>query len=116
MRDFAMSYIPDLTERFPEGFGGVDMYEPRDPEYEFWCAVEEADRAERAAYTEEDNTDPEPNYWVSFYLQDGTQSGASLYVDDSENAYDIIEAQLIQEYGRDFGGVADYDSYEEMMK
>ena len=27
MRD----YIPDLTERFPEGFGGVDMYESRDP-------------------------------------------------------------------------------------
>ena len=41
MRD---CYIPDLTERFPEGFGGVDMFEPRDPEYEFWCAVEEADR------------------------------------------------------------------------
>jgi len=41
MRD---CYIPDLTERFPEGFGGVDMWEPRDPEYEFWCAVEEADR------------------------------------------------------------------------
>jgi hypothetical protein len=37
-------YIPDLTERYPEGFGGVDMYEPRDPEYEFWKAVEEADK------------------------------------------------------------------------
>ena len=42
-------YIPDLTERFPEGFGGVDMCEPRDPEYEFWCAVEEAERQEREA-------------------------------------------------------------------
>ena len=42
MRD----YIPDLTERFPEGFGGVDMCKPRDPEYEFWMAVEEAERYE----------------------------------------------------------------------
>lgn len=40
MRD---CYIPDLTERCPEGFDGVDMYEPRDLEYEFWKAVERAD-------------------------------------------------------------------------
>ena len=44
-----MCYIPDLTERYPEGFDGVDMYEPRDPEYEFWKAVEEIDRQEREA-------------------------------------------------------------------
>lgn len=25
MRDFNLTYIPDLTERFPEGFDGVDM-------------------------------------------------------------------------------------------
>ena len=39
MRDV---YIPDLTERFPEGFGGVDMCEPRDIEYEMMCAMEDA--------------------------------------------------------------------------
>ena len=104
------TYIPDLTERFPEGLDGVDMYEPRDPEYEFWKTVEEADRAER------EYTEPEPNYWVSFYLQDGTQSGASIYVDDPGKAYYIIEEYLLKEYGKDFGGVADYESYEEMMK
>ena len=26
-------YIPDLTERFPEGFGGVDMTDKYFPEY-----------------------------------------------------------------------------------
>ena len=25
MRDFVLTSIPDLTQRFPEGFGGVDM-------------------------------------------------------------------------------------------
>lgn len=26
MRDFNTPYIPDLTQRYPEGFGGVDRY------------------------------------------------------------------------------------------
>lgn len=39
MRD----YIPDLTERFPEGLDGVDMWEPRNPEYEMWAALEAQD-------------------------------------------------------------------------
>ena len=38
MRDF--TYIPDITERFPEGFNGVDMLAPRDIEYEMWDAME----------------------------------------------------------------------------
>lgn len=33
-------YIPDLTERYPEGFDGPDMYEPRDIEYMMWKALE----------------------------------------------------------------------------
>lgn len=45
MRD----YIPDLTERYPEGFGGIDTLEPRDLEYEAWddftrCFEEEEKR------------------------------------------------------------------------
>ncbi len=47
-------YIPDITERFPEGFGGVDMtskYFPmersiHDTEEEFWNTVEEIERQE----------------------------------------------------------------------
>ena len=40
------NYIPDMTERFPEGMDGIDMYEPRDPEYDFWRDVELAEEAE----------------------------------------------------------------------
>lgn len=53
--------------------------------------------------------------WVSFYLNDGTQSGATLTV-KGDDIYDEIEEQLIEEYGEDFGGIADYDTYENMIK
>ena len=33
-------YVPDLTERYPEGFGGADIFEPYDPEYAMWEAME----------------------------------------------------------------------------
>ena len=46
MRDFNLTHIPDLTERYPEGFGGIDMYAGYDPEYEFWRVVEEAEKCE----------------------------------------------------------------------
>ena len=34
------NYIPDLTERYPEGLDGVDTLEPYDPEYAMWDALE----------------------------------------------------------------------------
>lgn len=37
MRDY---YIPDLTERYPEGFDGVDMFAPRDLEAAAWAEME----------------------------------------------------------------------------
>ena len=37
MRD---CYIPDLTERFPEGLDGVDMFAPRDWESAAWAEME----------------------------------------------------------------------------
>lgn len=33
-------YIPDLTERYPEGFDGEERYVPYDPEYAMWEAME----------------------------------------------------------------------------
>lgn len=33
-------YIPDLTERFPEGLNGVDMFEPYDIEAKMWADME----------------------------------------------------------------------------
>ena len=47
MRD---CYIPDMTERFPEGLDGVDMFAPRDWEAAAWAEMErdcrEAERQE----------------------------------------------------------------------
>lgn len=34
------TYIPDLTERYPEGFNGVDMFEPYDIEAAMWADME----------------------------------------------------------------------------
>ena len=46
MRD---CYIPDLTERYPEGFRGVDMFEPFDIESKMWDDLEREYReSERA--------------------------------------------------------------------
>lgn len=54
MRD---CYIPDLTERYPEGFNGVDMFEPYDPEAAAWEAMEreykEEERREFERITEQ---------------------------------------------------------------
>lgn len=36
MRDYDTNYIPDLTERYPEGFGGIDTLSSRDLEYNAW--------------------------------------------------------------------------------
>lgn len=48
-------------------------------------------------------------FWLSFYLQDGTQDGATLEavsIDDAEN-------QLRKQYGQMYGGLADYGTIEE---
>ena len=43
-------YIPDLTERYPEGFDGVDMYAPRDLEAKAWAEfTREYEEAKREA-------------------------------------------------------------------
>ena len=46
-------------------------------------------------------------WWVSFYLQDGTQCGGTYDGDD----IDDVERQIMQEYGEMFGGIADYGRY-----
>lgn len=54
MRDY---YIPDLTERYPEGFDGVDMFAPRDLEAAAWADMEreyrESERQEIERITRE---------------------------------------------------------------
>lgn len=56
-----------------------------------------------------DIEDYEPmEYWVSYYLQDGTQTGGTLTVTNKENAYDQLEEQLKKIHGDNYGGIADY--------
>ena len=80
MRD---CYIPDLTERYPEGFGGIDMWEPRDPEYEFWCAVEEAERQE-VEELEESNEDTE-EFWEA--VEDIVQKGEDIVEEEPKQSF-----------------------------
>lgn len=75
-------YIPDLTERYPEGFRTVDDTEFLD--------------------------DSRRDMWVSFYLQDGTQGMATISARDYEDA----TAQMLKEYGDMFGEIVDYEFYD----
>jgi hypothetical protein len=75
-------YIPDLTERYPEGFRAVD----------------EAERLD----------DDRRDMWVSFYLQDGTQGMATISARD----YDDATTQMMKEYGDMFGEIVDYEFYD----
>lgn len=50
MRD---CYIPDLTERYPEGLDGVDMFEPYDIEARMWDDLEREYRESERANIEQ---------------------------------------------------------------
>lgn len=50
--------------------------------------------------------------WVSYFLQDGTQTGATLEVDAEMPAQDI-DRQLMAKHGAMYGDVADWGEYEE---
>ena len=55
----------------------------------------------------------EANYWVSYWLQDGTQSGASIFVPDGiERIGSYIEEKLMEQHGDMYGGIADWGEYE----
>lgn len=68
-----MSYIPDLTERFPEGFGGVDMTSKYFPSRgDIWDAWDDMEDYE---YETPKETEPKPRVfkvgqeyeWVSWF-------------------------------------------------
>lgn len=48
------------------------------------------------------------NMWISFYLQDGTQTGETIEAQNINEAEEILRT----EYGTEFGGIADYGFYE----
>ena len=51
--------------------------------------------------------------WVSYWLQDGTQTGATLEVDANDPANDI-KRQLMAMHGDMYGDIADWEEYEEV--
>ncbi len=97
-------YIPDLTERFPEGFGGRDTYDIKTPEEAFWDAVDRAEQSER---------EDKQTYWVSFATQDGVQKMTYIDVPTMYSPYEYIESALMDEYGDDLAEIADYDLVED---
>ena len=50
--------------------------------------------------------------WVSYWLQDGTQTGATLEVDAKDPAHDI-DRQLMAKHGMMYGDVADWGEWED---
>ena len=88
MRD---QYIPDMTERFPEGLNGVDMYQSHDPEDQMWSSMED----EYNDYLEEilDNI----QYYPDDELQSIYQDIRTGYDDDDlNNLSDTLEVKLIR--------------------
>jgi hypothetical protein len=100
-------YIPDLTERYPEGFDGVDMCVPRDLEYEFWKAADSVSQVECEGCDK-----PRRAMWISYYLQDGTQGMATIMARDFDDADRIMRHE--ENEGEMFGEIVDYMFYDEM--
>ena len=71
------------------------------------CAVlDDTDGAILDDYREGDDSD---RMWVSYYLQDGTQTGATMPKMDIDEAERILQ----KTHGSRFGGIADYGYYNE---
>ena len=51
--------------------------------------------------------------WVSYFLQDGTQTGATLEVDANDPAHDI-DRQLMAKHGDNYADVADWEEYDDV--
>lgn len=113
MRD----YIPDLTQRYPEGFGGVDMCEPRDPWDNF--DMEDGD----IPYDTEDGEvvyDPKRNKFLDTYPRHYNVSAYCLL--DGRQFWDSIGAYDDKEMLRFFDKrnpeceIADWWCYEDIVK
>ena len=81
------------------------------PAYEHWAACPSCKSTELEDYEGKE-------YWVSYTLQDGTQTGATLTINGAypESVYDELVEELKKMHGEDFGDIADYGSYEEQAK
>lgn len=77
-------YIPDLTERFPEGFGGVDMTPSFYGEPVDWSRAIKEDDYE-GDYEEEVKIAPRKFEIGNLYRQVGTFGGVTYYTVDDIN-------------------------------
>jgi len=76
------------------------------PAYEKWHACPSCMSTDLEEY--------EPKkYWVSLYLQDGTQTGATLTINGANDNYDELEYECKRRFGDVFGGIADYGAYDD---
>ena len=79
------------------------------PAYERWAACPHCKSTDLEEYKGRE-------YWVSYTLQDGTQTGATLTVNDAGeyDAYDEIEEQLKEMHGDMLADIADYGAYDDL--
>lgn len=78
--------IPDITERYPEGMDGIDMCAPRDPEYEFWKTVDEAEKQEQIEWEV-----ASCEYTVEIYTENGDHERQVDVLDTYEEAMSYTE-------------------------
>lgn len=79
---------------------------------DYWENYDEEEEMDyiREGWGEDDDEDPD-NFWVSYALQDGTQLGASLHVEDELHPYQEIKRYLLDMHGDDLAEIADYGKY-----
>lgn len=97
--------IPDGCGRNPNLFSCIEQRKNDAGEY---VTVDRANCRAIYLMNLQDITDCK-YMWISFYMQDGTQAGESLFAKDIDDA----EQQLKEKYA-DFGGIADYGVYQEV--
>lgn len=75
-----MVYIPDLTERFPEGFGGVDMTPAYFGGEVDWSRAYKEDEDYRELFEEETPTEPKKFEVGDEYREVGIFGGVTNYI------------------------------------
>ena len=81
------------------------------PAYERWDACPECVSTDLEEYKAVE-------YWVSYYLNDGTQCTATITINGAypDSIYSEIEDRLKREHGDHLGEIVDYEAVEDMIK
>lgn len=89
-------YIPDLTQRYPEGFGMPD----------------------KTLDLIDDEPIPYEGKWysVSYYTWGGSQEYTEVYVPDGADVGKTIHEYLVATIGKDYGEINDYECMNDWME